>query len=261
MRLAAAARFVAHLESLQRGRPRNDGDGTVGVTQQVLDPKKLLQGSPQPQNEHQVVNSEDHRGQTDPWANSHILSSTKNLSWEQGVLRNDENKKRVPEEEQQNQLCDPTTDGSDVGLLSCGFNYYCAESHDSYLGGVCTELLDKIHHRHLDDVTDASTENDSTTFVSYCSIEDPTDIDCDCTGFDPLSGNGDINCRYAETYCFQECPLFCANITLSSTVRDTFKFAFCLESGHISSLMNFNRFCEAYIQHNRNDYLLLQYHW
>ena len=250
MRLAAAARFVAHLESVQRGRPRNDGDGTVGLTQQVIDTKKLLQGS------HQVVNSEDHRGQTDPWANSHILSSTKNLSWEQGVLRNDENKKRVPEEEQQNQLCDPTTDGSDVGLLSCGFNYYCAESHDSYLGGVCTEIHDQIHHRHLDDVTDAMTDYDSTNFVSYCSIQDPTDIDCDCTGFDPQTGNGDINCRYAEAYCPEGCPQVCANITLSSTVRDT--FAFCLESGHISS-QEFHCFCKAYIQHNRNDYILLQH--
>ena len=228
------------------------------MTQQVIDSKKLLQGSPQPQNEHQVVTSEDHRGQTDPWANSHILSSTKNLSWEQGVLRNGENKKRVPEEEQQNQLCDPTTDGSDVGLLSCGFNYYCAESHDSYLGGVCTELLDKIHHRHLDDVTDASTENDSVNFAYYCTLEIPG-IDCDCAEFDPPSGNGDINCQYAETLCFPGCPQVCANITLGSSVRDT--FAFCLESGHISTLMYFYRFCKACILQNRNDYKLLQLLW
>ena len=145
MRLAAAARFVAHLESVQRGRPRNDGDGTVGLTQQVIDPKKFLQGSHQPQNEHQVVNSEDHRGQAEPWQtmtrgllNSHILSSTKKSSWEQSVLRSVENKK------------------------------------------------------------------------------------------------------LAETYCPEGCP-FCGNTTMNAKVRDT--FVFCLESDHISSLMNFNHFC------------------
>ena len=223
MRFAAAAHFLAQLESV-KGDP--DGDGhqrsmaAGGVWPQprdrnhglVVPDLELISG-------HSVVSDvpfdkKKSLHTTQPHS-SELLVLNQKSSWE-GVLRN--SKKEKPEYQVEGnlntvQLCDPELDEADVGLLSCGFNYYCAESQDSYLGGECVEALNGSNQqpRRLEDGSD-----DVFDVVGACDPSSPYFSKCDCTMFDSVSGNGYIKCLKDLKSC---CPTLCLETHAGGEVR------------------------------------------
>ena len=221
MRLAAAARFLAQLESVvAKPGTEKDGDGHGG---RFMWPRPLrVWKDLRPQSafgEHSAMPEDplDKKGllQATKERSSPDLLQNEKSSWE-GVLRNSGKQKReYKDEEQRNtvQLCDPQVDEADVGLLSCGFNYYCAESHDSYLGGVCVEAWNGSDQqgRRLEDGTDGAFD-----VVGGCDPSSPDFGKCDCTMFDSVSGNGYIKCLKDLKSC---CPTLCLETHAGGEVR------------------------------------------
>ena len=136
----------------------------------------------------------------------------------EGVLRNvkKNHEHKVEEKHKNAKPCDPNLDEADVGLLSCGFNYYCAESHDSYLGGVCVEAVNGGNQqpRRLQDGSDSEID-----FVAACEPGSPYFSKCDCNKFDTVSGDGYVQCLLYENYCLKECPSLCLDLTVGEKVQ------------------------------------------
>ena len=64
---------------------------------------------------------------------------------------------RLKHDDQENprnvKRCNPTAIEADAGLLSCGFKFYCPESQNSELWGICTEVDITNYRRMEDEVT------------------------------------------------------------------------------------------------------------
>ena len=217
MRLAIAARFLAQLESVN---PIRDGDRSVAsaanqpVAKQLPIDYILLDSRSQKEQWNTVTKARPttHGQLEQKYSWKGVLRNIKNLSRENAYETNRINAR----------LCDPTSDEADVGLLSCGFNYYCAESQDSYLGGVCSNVVKSSKGRRLQD-SDAGIF-ETIDLNGFCDPSSPTagTYSCDCNNFDLSSGSGYLGCLLAESYCFQECPEICTRLTAGELVRQTF---------------------------------------
>ena len=214
---------------------------------------------------HPAVVSEDSQ-KKQPSTKAHSsqgLLLNQNSSWE-GVLRNDRKKKpdyQVEGNHKNVQLCDPKLDEADVGLLSCGFNYYCAESHDSYLGGVCVDAVNGSNQqpRRLEDGSDGVFD-----VVGACDPSSPYFSQCNCTMFDSVSGDGYIKCLYDDNYCVKECrPALCAQIHVGGEVRIRLSILPIARSNQQIGFANDQSFLcyKGDIQHDQEHSLLLQFYW
>ena len=219
MRLAIAARFLAQLESVN---PAKDGDLRVAaaanqpLTEQLPIASVLLDSPVQKEKWDTVTKAR-------PTTQAQLEQK---FSWK-GILRNI--KKRSTQREHEHEkndknarLCNPSSDDADVGLLSCGFNHYCAESQDSYLGGICSKTVDSSMGRRLQD-SDVSVFG-TVDLQEFCDPSSPTvgTYSCDCTNFDLSTGSGYIGCVLSEGYCFEECPQVCASLSAGELVRQGF---------------------------------------
>ena len=273
MRFAAAARFLAQLESV-KGDP--DGDGhqrSMAAGGVWLQPRVRNHGLVVPDLElisgHSVVSDvpfdKKKSLHTARPHSSELLLLNQKSSWE-GVLRN--SKKEKPEYQVEGnlntvQLCDPELDEADVGLLSCGFNYYCAESVDSYLGGECVEAVNGSYQQPRL-LQDGGNNGLSSLGPEVCDPSSPDFSKCDCAMFDAVSGNGYIKCLYYENSCL--CPTLCFELHLGQEVRipSSVLPIGCSKQNHKLFLANFSiilMFSKGNIQRDRELSLLLQFFW
>jgi hypothetical protein len=93
--------------------------------------------------------------------------------------------------------CDPTANGADVGILSCGADQYCAESDMSSLGGFCTTNPsdESFGHRNLQ----------NQTFLDYlsgiCASEETSpNLSCETCEIDAAAYTASVKCTYTS-YC------------------------------------------------------------
>jgi hypothetical protein len=100
--------------------------------------------------------------------------------------------------------CDPNAVDADLGILSCGYNEYCASSDDSLLGGRCVPLSSRHFLRRVEEISeeDNATISYNTTDMnlfelgmSYC--EKPY---CVCSNVNEEAYTVDVTCNYEE-YC------------------------------------------------------------
>mmetsp|Transcript_13117 Transcript_13117/g.31062 ORF Transcript_13117/g.31062 Transcript_13117/m.31062 type:complete len:361 (+) Transcript_13117:1367-2449(+) len=102
--------------------------------------------------------------------------------------------------------CDPTTDvDADVGILACGGDidhFYCMESKDSKLGGVCVDA---------DPVPMTSRNLFAGGYyvgaaAYYCTTNGDwtDDLTCNCSSFDNSSYTGSVKCSLTDSYCFKD---------------------------------------------------------
>eukprot|EP00339_Tiarina_fusa_P018568 CAMPEP_0117085048 /NCGR_PEP_ID=MMETSP0472-20121206/59824_1 /TAXON_ID=693140 ORGANISM="Tiarina fusus, Strain LIS" /NCGR_SAMPLE_ID=MMETSP0472 /ASSEMBLY_ACC=CAM_ASM_000603 /LENGTH=403 /DNA_ID=CAMNT_0004814219 /DNA_START=84 /DNA_END=1295 /DNA_ORIENTATION=- len=96
--------------------------------------------------------------------------------------------------------CDPNSEDTDVGILSCGLGRYCMESSGSELGGLC--VLESVDRELQYDA--------NATFPGICNATDPEYdyFDCDCSYFDPVTYTGSISCA-SGLVCFDDLGEIC----------------------------------------------------
>jgi len=203
MRLALAAGFLAQ-RTFESPAEETSNKAARGASSH---PDLFLDGS----GKYVLVDSRKkrgRRGQVIKKLNKKVNKWTINDS---GVLRNEPADKKEPVE------CDPKIseheDEPDVGILACGHNYYCAESQESLLGGVCTEYGTNMH-RFLQIDTDTGgiiCDPNSESYLGGGYYED-----CNCSNFDLATRTGTVECVAYENYCFVDS--ICARVSISITV-------------------------------------------
>lgn len=107
--------------------------------------------------------------------------------------------------------CDPST-AADTGILSCGDGEHCVASSLSVLGGYCMQSSESRQLNHL------------STEVAIC---DPSSglserYNCDCSGFDNITGTGDVPCTVFEDYCLGLLYAGCGAACVSRVVTYSF---------------------------------------
>lgn len=117
--------------------------------------------------------------------------------------------------------CDPAST-ADIGILSCGDGEHCVASSLSARGGFC---MQSSASRQLNAL--ATDVCDPSGFaVTY---------NCDCSGFDNITGNGDVACTDIENYCFGLFYPGCGDACMSHTFTYSFinftspTYEYCLE--------------------------------
>lgn len=116
--------------------------------------------------------------------------------------------------------CDPALT-ADIGILSCGENEQCVASSLSGMGGFCRSSVS----RQLS-TNDALCDPSSGLSQPY---------NCDCSGFDNITGTGDVTCTNFEDFCLGLLYPGCGAACMSRTVTYSFVnftapvYTFCLE--------------------------------
>lgn len=226
MRFTVAARLLAQLEESSRNPSAvtTENHSHLGVSDNDL----LLPDVP---GEHYALYAQNKKredggeasGNTRARLSERLAGKT---AWE-GVLRNEmsigSNKN---DKGDTSRPCDPTSNEADVGILSCGFGYYCAESQESPHGGVCTELefdsttgrtISRSGNRWLADETDVGYY--LPLVCNEPGFAEKYNWDCDCSNFDLVTSTGDVSCVQGEQYCLAPCSSACAQLLVSGTVR------------------------------------------
>jgi hypothetical protein len=115
--------------------------------------------------------------------------------------------------------CDSVSDSDvDIGVLACGLGYYCQESEDSKLGGICVASATPMA---LDRNLQAG------AFQAYCD----SSFLCNCDNYDSTTVSGLVTCGPIY-YCQDDCdPRLCS--AASSNIRvygpDNFTSFGCFE--------------------------------
>ena len=109
--------------------------------------------------------------------------------------------------------CDPTSRDPDIGILSCGSSWYCKQSTNSTLGGVCAEIG---HDRAL-----------VSPGYLMC-IDDSYPYECDCSHFDPTMPFGSVTCTLYPYQCIG-CSNYCVemNVHFAFDAHSVIKVKYC----------------------------------
>ncbi len=106
--------------------------------------------------------------------------------------------------------CDATPGSPDTGILSCRDGQHCVPHTSSSVGGVCVESASSRRRLYQLAGDPGLCDPNSEGYMYF---------DCDCSGYDVVTGTGNIACTVFEKYCvgplYQGCDDVCATKTLS----------------------------------------------
>lgn len=142
------------------------------------------------------------------------------------ILRNTDNRTESVE-------CDPTANAdADIGILACGSmdQYYCMESKDSKLGGICmdTDPVPMIQRN----LFAGGYYVEAATYYCTTTGSWTDDLTCNCSTFDSDSGTGSVKCSLTDSYCFKDtscetCVHLSAEFKIASA--DSYAIDWCYE--------------------------------